>query len=387
MANPATPPPDDVARNEHAPITRAEAPVSGISMPAHLGTGSDLVDSIDYVVLIQVMFDTASGRKISPVLVWQRLQERGIRSTKNRAELVGKNTVYESFTRIIDAGYIERYEAPNEKHPGRKGPISYRVYDNPAWNPAWQARQVGSDPLRSDAGNPQVRMLPGTGDGLKPGQSRDSKTAGRNASRNQGSGVPGSGVPGSGTRRVPAGRNASPVPGPPPHPPVGGGNTTPSPHKTGKASRRQEQCALHPDDYVPTADEVAAAMQFLQDLPNKWQHSIDEAREIAPLLASRAHMLGVDLDVLLQIELTAEDPKNPVRSGVRVMPARIRAMKGRKADAPAANQQQGGLVEWCGECNEGEYPAETFQRMVEFENGRVVPCPKCHPKHARAARN
>jgi hypothetical protein len=378
--------PEDIAQNEHAPITRAKAPVSGISVPAHLGIGSDLVDPLDYVVLIQVMFDVSAGLRVTPLQVWERLQARGIRSTKHHSDLVGKNSVYDSFNRIIDAGYMRRFNQPNVKHPGRKGPVGYEVYDNPAWNPAWQAKQVGADPLTASE-EPQVGMRPQYRDDLQPEASRDGKAAGRNASPVPGSGNSGSGNQGRGSRAIPAGRNASPVPGSPPHPPVGGGNTTPSPHKTGKASRRQEQCALHPDDYVPTAAEIAAAMQFLQDLPNKWQHSIDEAREVAPLLASRVHMLGVDLDVLLQIELTAEDPKNPVRSGVRVMPARIRAMKGRKADAPEASQQQGGLVEWCGECNEGEYPAETFQRMVELEDGRVVPCTKCHPKHVRAARN
>ena len=215
--------PEEIERHEHAPITRAEAPVSGISLPAHLGIGADLVDPLDYVVLIQVMFDVSSGRKITPVLVWQRLQERGIRSTKHRSELVGKNAVYDSFGRIITAGYMQRYNLPNEKHPGRKGPVAYRVYDNPAWNPEWQARQVGSDPLRDNAANPQVGMLPQYRDDLKPEESRDGKAADGNASPVPGSPVPGSWNQGSGGARIPAGRNASPVPGSPPPPPGGGG--------------------------------------------------------------------------------------------------------------------------------------------------------------------
>lgn len=276
--------PEEIERNEHAPVTRAEAPVSGISVPAHLAVGSDLVDGIDYVVWLQVMYDTASGRTVSPIHTWQRLQERGIRSTKNRAELVGKNTVYEAYARIIEAGYMERYEALNKKHPGRKGPIAYRVYDNPAWNPAWQARQVGSDPLLDGSTKPQVGTLPGSGDDLKAEPSKDGKSAGRNASRNQGSGVPGSGVPGSGKRRVPAGRNASPVPGAPPHP-LGGG-TTPPPNPLTNTDGAQQQPS-QTEEGVFDQKDLEAATAFLQQLPDPWVVGEKDARDMAPeLLAS-----------------------------------------------------------------------------------------------------
>jgi hypothetical protein len=278
--------PEEIARNEHAPVTRAEAPVSGISVPAHLAVGTDLVDGIDYVVWLQVMYDTASGRTVSPIQTWKRLQERGIRSTKNRAELVGKNTVYESYARIIEAGYFERYEVPNEKHPGRKGPIGYRVYDNPAWNPTWQARQVGSDPLRDSSAKSQVGMLPGTGDDSTHDRTQDEKTAGQNASRNQGSGVPGSGVPGSGKRRVPAGRNASPVPGAPPHP-LGGGGTTPPPNPLTHTDGAQQHPSQPEEGGVFDQKDLEAATAFLQQLPDPWVIGEKDARQMAPeLLAS-----------------------------------------------------------------------------------------------------
>lgn len=211
-------------------IVRAQAPASGVSVPAHLGIGSDLVHSLDYVVVLQVMFNLASGIQSTPMGVWKQLQARGIRSAKNANELVGKNAVYESFARLVEAGYLRRTQLPHPTLPGRKGPVVYEAFDNPAWNPDWQARQAGTDPLERSVEKPQVGTLPGTTD---PAFGEAAKAAGRNASRNAGSGNDGSGVPGSVTRSVPAGQDASLVPGigiaSPPTPPGGGGFLLPLP--------------------------------------------------------------------------------------------------------------------------------------------------------------
>ncbi|WP_179892092.1 hypothetical protein [Streptomyces sp. rh34] len=380
--------------NENGGITRAKVPVSGVSVPAHMGVGSDLVDGIDYVVLLQVLFDVTSGMDVTPLRVWERLKERGIRSTKNREELVGKNSVYESFTRIIAAGYLLRVELPNEKHPGRKGRIAYRLYDNPAWNPDWQARQVGSDPLKPSEKS-QVRTRSGTRELVDGEVGRPGKAAGQNASRNQGSGYTSSPVPGRGGRRVPAGQNASPIPGriepSPPHPPEGGGGTPPpNPRNKGrapKADRYAEQCALTADDYQPTTEEIRAADAFLQDLPGKWQMGPDEARALAPLLASRAHTQGYEFDTFLELVLVQDDADKPATRPSRVMPYRVRNLKRRRVEEkplPGAQAASGGLVEWCGVCNVGERPAAAYQRTRELPDGRDVPCPECHPKFARA---
>lgn len=369
-----------------APIRRAAAPASGISIPRHMGVGSDLVHALDYVVLIQVMFNLASGTQPTPLTVWEQLKARGIRSAKNARQLVGRNAVYESFGRLLQAGYLRRQQAPHPTLPGRMGPVVYEVYDNPAWNP--DCRRADHDHVE-----PQAATPPGTPD---PSFREPGKPAAHDASRNTGSVVRGSVVPGSGKRRVPAGQDASAVPGSgmasPPHPPVGGGNTTPSPHhgaggrKGGRAARWEAACALHPEDYVPTEEEVRQAAAFLQGLPGKWQMSLDQARDLAPLLASRAHTLGLELDFLLEIELMAEDPKDPVRVPSRVMPTRIRALRRRSPAAPGG-QASGGLAQWCGQCNRGEPPTAAFQRTVELADGSEKPCTKCHPKHTRAARN
>lgn len=393
---------EDVARNENADVNRAVVPVSGISMPAHLGVGSDLVDGIDYIVWIQVMFDVSSGKKVTPILVWKRLQARGIRSTKNRDELVGKNTVYESFSRIIDAGYFRRYEKPNEKHPGRKGPIAYEVYDNPAWNPDWQLRQVGSDPLCAPAApesapeKGQVRMLPGAGEAVEADSAPTGKSAGQNASRDQGSVVLGSGVPGSGKRRVPAGRNASPIPGnvepSPPHPPEGEvGTTSPSPHKPAAAPRREKRAAA--PDVDPQA--AAAAAKFLMKLPGEWAAGLQRAESLAPWLVQNAELTGWELDLSLRMYLTRPEPgkKQPENHGA-VLGFRIKNMQERESvlqaaaeveaqkDQPAP-QAKPGVPAWCTRCNNGEDPGEVlFMRTIPSPDpldDTIRNCPDCHP--------
>ncbi|MGW6262985.1 hypothetical protein [Streptomyces sp. NPDC055085] len=110
--------------------------------------------------------------------------------------------------------------------------------------------------------------------------------------------------------------------------------------------------------------------------------NVDDARALAPLLASRVHALGLGLDLMLRLELVQDDPDSPVRMPARVMPTRIRDLKRRRTvDASATTA---GLAEWCTKCNRGEFPMMVFQRTVELPDGTDVPCRDCHPKHARA---
>jgi hypothetical protein len=381
--------PEDIARNEHAPITRAEAPVSGISLPAHLGVGTDLVDPIDYVVLIQVMFDVSSGRQITPVLVWQRLQERGIRSTKHRSELVGRNAVYDAFGRIIEAGYMQRYNLPNEKHPGRKGPVGYRVYDNPAWNPEWQAHQVGSDPLQPHADGstkPQVGMLPQYRDDLKPKESRDGNAAGRNASPVPGSPVPGSQNQGSGGRGIPAGRNASPVPGSPPHP-LGGG-TTPPPNPLTHAEGPEEHLSqTEGEGEVFDQKDIEAAAAFLQQLPDPWLIGQKDAIDMAPeLLAQMQLKQWPCIHTVNRKQLTDCLATNP--GGANNLPSILRRRRipnlpaynrvADRADARRAVPKQMPAASAVVECDKG-----CDRGYIEIDD-RVAPC-ECLPLRQASA--
>jgi hypothetical protein len=271
----------DQSIEQSGQIVRAQAPASGVSVPAHLGVGSDLVHSLDYVVILQIMFNLASGVQSTPLGVWEQLQARGIRSAKNARELVGKNAVYESFARLLDAGYLRRQQLPHPKLPGRKGPVVYETYDNPAWNPDWQARQAGTDPLEQPEEKPQVGTLPGTPD---PSFGEAGETAGGNASRNAGSVVHGSGVPGSVNGPIPAGRNASLVPGsgiaPPPHPPEEEDSSSPYPLTDG-AQSHPAQADEGASDF--SKEETAAAERFLQQM-KRWQAGALTARKCAPRL-------------------------------------------------------------------------------------------------------
>ncbi|MFD3363594.1 hypothetical protein ACFWW5_10880 [Streptomyces albidoflavus] len=370
---------------ETATIKAAQAPVSGISVPAHMGIGSELVHAIDYVVLIQVLFNVSSQARSTPVIVWEQLKTRGIRSAKNSKELVGRDAVYSSFGRLIDAGYIRRVELPNKKHPGRKGPISYTVYDNPAWNPDWQVHQVASDPLE----NMQVGMLPGTPEAVKP---EAEETAGRNASRNAGSGEAGSGVPGSGGRRVPAGQNASGVPGSvrpsPPHPPEEEvGTTSPSIPKHAATPRRGKTSSN--DDTLDPAQRDKA-IKFLMNLPGAWAVGLTRARGLAGKLIANSDATGWELDTALRLYLTRHEAgKNPVENYGATLAYRIAEMQMKDAVLAAAAEasepagpaagaapSKPGHVDWCGECDSPTY------RFLVPDDGPAAKCKTCHPAYA-----
>ncbi|MEV0695266.1 hypothetical protein, partial [Streptomyces sp. NPDC050388] len=250
-----------------------------------MGAGTDLVHTLDYVVMLQVMFNIASSAESTPVTVWQQLQERGIRSAKNARELVGKNAVYESFARLLEAGYVRRRQLPHPTKPGRKGPVVYDVYDNPAWNPDWSP--ASAEPEDHSSVKPQVATLPGT---PEPLFGEADKTAGQNASRNAGSGNDGSGVPGSVKRHVPAGQNASLVPGSgiasPPHPPEEEDSSSPTPPtRTSRSLPSQREGA----EFSP--EELSAAREFLQQM-KRWQAGAATARRVAPKLLATMREQG-----------------------------------------------------------------------------------------------
>jgi hypothetical protein len=136
---------------------------------------------------------------------------------------------------------------------------------------------------------------------------------------------------------------------------------------------------------VPTSAEVRAADDFLQELPGKWQCGPDKARDMAPLLASRVKTQGYELDEYLELVLTQDNPKRPAFAPVSTLPGRIRDLKRYRPEtaAQATSDGSSGLAPWCGVCNRGELPHSPMQRFRELPDGRDIPCPECHPKHAR----
>ncbi|MFJ3283305.1 hypothetical protein [Streptomyces halstedii] len=284
--------------------------------------------------------------------------------------------------RLTKAGHLYRESVFNDA-TGRPETVT-RIYRNPANNPGY----VRDGILASRQAGPGIGKNP-TGIGENP-VPRGQGGIGENPIAD-----PGSGFPRSRKSPVPQGQNRDRVfPGavlPPPYPPEGGGGTPPpNPRTKGrapKADRYAEQCALTADDYQPTVEEIRNADAFLQDLPGKWQMGPDEARALAPLLASRAHTQGYELDTFLELVLVQDDADKPATRPSRVMPYRVRNLKRRRIEdkpLPGALAASGGLAEWCGVCNVGERPAAAYQRTRELPDGRDVPCPECHPKFTRA---
>ncbi|MGW1044795.1 hypothetical protein [Streptomyces sp. NPDC002547] len=290
---------------------------------------------------------------------------------------LGENVVRREIGLLRDAGYVTstRLRGEGGRAVGIQYAVSQRRSDQPqdgSWLPVAPGTESGN--RRSDHMPPMATR--GESPHVGNGGNRRSDHMPPMATRGESPHV------GNGAKPQVAPRATNEVS--PPHPPVGGGNTSPNPHKSSRAAKWAAACALAPEDYVPTEEETAAADAFLQDLPDRWQMSVDDARALAPLLASRVHALDLDLDLMLQLELVQDDPNNPVRVPARVMPVRIRGLKRRRVASTGMGAATDGLAEWCTKCNRGEFPMAAFQRTVELPDGTDVPCRDCHPKYARA---
>ncbi|MFB7675257.1 hypothetical protein ACFC26_27985 [Kitasatospora purpeofusca] len=283
------------------------------------------VHTLDLMVLVHLLFAVRDNHKLAPLTLWRELQEAGVRSAKNANELVGKNAVYESIARLIALGYVRRVELPNEKHPGRRGPIAYQVFEDPSQNPVQQASAT-----TAEAESSQVTMLPGmpeAGFGLS---GHSDVPAGQNASRNAGAVVPGSGVPGSWKRDVPPGQNASRVPGSiglPLHT-SGGGKTPPTPHvppvpsvpSEPRTGRGRVRSANQNHGFSPEA--ISAAQDFLAELPTPFACGIVDQRKHAPLLLETIERQGWELGPELARALTSK-PATGLNSPTRALKARF----------------------------------------------------------------
>ncbi|MGW7007208.1 hypothetical protein ACWGCW_31490 [Streptomyces sp. NPDC054933] len=333
--------------DESARIVRGAAP-RAVTVHREMAFSGRLTHCLDYVVLVHVLFAISAGEEITVPGIWKRLQALGIRSSKKDDVLVGRDAVYQAFNRIIEAGFIRRVELPNLKHPGRKGPVKYEVYEFPEDNPAWNATDDSDGEDGPDASaSPQVGMLPGYPEAENGKNTQTSVSAGQNASRVAGSGYSGSGYPGSGTQRVPAGQNASGYPGSgsalPPTPPRGM-DIPPTPHVTsvpstsvdavtgGGGGKRSARGKANP---AVDSAAIQAATEFLLDLPGEWACGLDSARKNAPVLLDVCAVTGWELGPELVAELT-KDGRGLIKPA-RAIPRRIKELpKRRSAAAPAA---------------------------------------------------
>ncbi|MFG2351982.1 hypothetical protein [Streptomyces phaeochromogenes] len=354
-------------------IERAWEPPEEVVVPYALAF-DPVLQPEDYGVLIRLLLRDP-GKPAGVAALAKEFQESGWKMGDSRLRGV--------MSRLKKAGHVNHRQKGYDPATGRPT-WAFAVYRNPANNPQYvQAGTDAASQVRPTRWNPthpgegqrsdalDSNVYAGQADPLESNASSsdtlDSDASESNVRAGQIDTLESNGWVSS-----------------PPHPPEGGGNTSPNPHKSGRAAKWAASCALAPEDYAPTVEEIKTADDFLQELPGKWQMGVDEARALAPLLASRVHVLGLAFDLMLQLQLIQDDPQNPARVPARVMPVRIRALKRRRAGGPGAESAAGGLAEWCGKCNRGEFPMAVYQRTVELADGTDVPCKECHPKYARA---
>ncbi|BBG20677.1 hypothetical protein RVR_P154 (plasmid) [Actinacidiphila reveromycinica] len=339
---------------ETATFGRGAEPAPATTVMRHMVYGSGLTHALDYVVLLHLLFMLEEDRPVTVKDLWEALQVEGIRSAKNAKELVGRDAVYQSVTRLIEARFVHRVEEGSA--PGRFGSVRYLVYRQPAYHPEFTQP---SDPWTPQDhpdfphAKPQVTPLPGTPEAGTPEPPRQGKTAGRTASRNAVSGNAGHGVPGSGNPRIPAGRTASGVPGSgtvsPPHPPSGGGGTSsPLPPVDGAGSTGGPAAPGEEEAVCFAPEDLAEAKRFLMLLPAPWACGRKDAERIAPRLLEEVAAQGwqLDDDLARQLTLNPGGVKNyPVtleRKRVPNLP--LREAVQRRLPAPAAPDQTGKCV-------------------------------------------
>ncbi|ONK09256.1 hypothetical protein [Streptomyces sp. MP131-18] len=365
------------ALEDTAAIVRGAEPAPATTVLRHMVFGSGLTHSLDYVVLLHMLFALEEDRPVTVKDLWLGLQAEGVRSAKNAKALVGRDAVYQSVNRLITAGFVRRVEDGGK--PGQFGSVRYEVYRQPAYNPdfmpvsePWRPEDDPASPLAS----PQVGPLPGTPEAEDAEKPRIDKTAGRTASRNAGSGNAVSGVPGSGGSRIPAGRTASGVPGTgeafPPTPPQEEVETSSpsSPPRIPTARTSQTEG----EEEIRAAQDPArvhAAAEFLAGLPGRWACGLRTTRELAPLLADVTAVQGWNFTLALTAKLT-ENPPEKIHSLKAFLKGRIedlpRQSAGSAAAGPAADRcpyHPGRDAATCPPCRAGDAPTPDAERNTD----------------------
>lgn len=143
------------------------------------------------------------------------------------------------------------------------------------------------------------------------------------------------------------------------HPPtVGPSSTTPP----GKAGGKQDDT------------DLAAAAEFILNLPEPWSVGRITAKAYARLLLEVAPAQGWRLDEQLAAKLT-ESP-NGINRHTSVLRSRILDLP--KAPQQPAAQRGSSLPRWCGHCGGGN-PAAEFNAKFRTAPDGGKPCPDCHP--------
>lgn len=305
--------------------------------------GGILVHALDHLVLTHILFAIASGEPLTPPILWKRLQSLGIRSSKNDDILVGRGSVYESFARIIAAGYIHRVQLPGENGSGF-GPVVYLAYEDPADNPDHGTGTTSPETLaRAQAqvaalafAKSQVIPLTECQEAQRPDSATNGISAGQTAYR----------VPGSGelapphtppeVKTLPSFPHTTPVPPVAAEAGPGGGGIRSA---TTKKPSRAEAAALK-----------LAAFEFLRSLPGPWECGITVAKRTTNLLVQVHVDQGWPLGPELVAALTEEKRgARPIDSYPKTLAYRLGALPRYRpaAGGPDADQAAAGLLEPC----------------------------------------
>ncbi|WP_331735197.1 hypothetical protein OG590_39975 (plasmid) [Streptomyces goshikiensis] len=317
-----------------ATIVRGQAPARAVTIQRAVAFSGRLTHQLDYVVFLHVLFAINSGLQVTVPGIVRSVREAGVRSAKSGTELVGRDAVYESFARLIEARFIRRTTIPNPKGKGYRGLTSYEVYehfeDNPDYSP-------------EDASEESDTKLPVFAETAVSAGQATSGVRGNKGS----SGVRGSGVRGRGGSFVSAGQptsaNTGSGTGSPPHPPEEVNTSSPYPLGTGAdgvAPAAPEEEGEIPSKPTASAEQVEAASQFLQVLPRPWTAGRVTARTLAPLLAEVVAEQGWELDDFLVRELTqnpegVKRPTKVLKSRIEDLPRRLAARKDVPRPRPA----------------------------------------------------
>ncbi|MFJ6355154.1 hypothetical protein ACIQKB_37565 [Streptomyces sp. NPDC092046] len=285
-----------------ATVVRGQAPARAVTVQRAVAFSGRLTHQLDYVVFIHVLFAINSGTQVTVPGIVRSIREAGVRSAKNGKELVGRDAVYESIARLIEARFIRRTTIPNPKGKGYRGLTSYEVFehfeDNPDYTPDAPSEK------------PETKL---------PVFAETSISAGRPTSGVRGnkgsSGVRGSGVRGRGGAFISAGQptsaNTGSGTGSPPHPPeevttsspnpltnTSGNTSLPSPREAAEAGYAEE--------------DMQAAADVLQLLPDPWTQGKLNATKLAPKLLEVMGQQGwPGIGTVDRALLTRQLTKNP----------------------------------------------------------------------------
>ncbi|MEV7442959.1 hypothetical protein AB0O22_17700 [Streptomyces sp. NPDC091204] len=290
-----------------ATIVRGQAPARAVTVQRAVAFSGRLTHQLDYVVYLHVLFAINSGAQVTVPGIVASVREAGVRSAKSGTELVGRDAIYESFARLIEARFIRRTTVPNPRGRGYRGLTSYEVYehfeDNPDYSPEGPEAQEGT-------------KLPVFAETAVSAGQPTSGVRGKMAS----SGVRGSralsAVRGSGGAYVSAGQkavsaNTGNKGAPPQTPPEE--VTTSSPYPlTDTSGTTLLPSPREGEEVGYAAEDLDAAVDVLQLLPDPWTQGKLNATKLAPkLLKVMAQQGWPGIATVDRALLTRQLTKNP----------------------------------------------------------------------------